>query len=133
MRRLARFAAVVVVAAVPLATPTVTASAQGTKAAAGTVKPGTYDLELAMGGGTLPGTLVLSAAGDSLTATMHVGDHDAPVRGLKRTGGHLVIDVGAEGMTVVYQLDFDGDAVKGTFTYNGDPGLVSGKRRAAKG
>jgi hypothetical protein len=106
------------------------AAAQASKAASGTVKPGTYDLELAIGGGVLPATLMLTAAGDSLTAKLHVGEHDAPpVRGLTRTGSHLVLNLGGDGMNVVYQLDFDGDAVKGSFTFNGDPGFVTGKRR----
>jgi len=40
-----------------------------------------------------------------------------------------VIEAGNDGVSVVYDLKFDGDAVAGKFTFNGDPGLVSGKRR----
>jgi hypothetical protein len=128
MRRLAAFAAVLCFATIPRAFT----FAQAPNAASGTVKPGTYDLELTTGGGVLQGTLALTAAGDSLTAKIHVGDHDAPpVRSLTRTGNHLVLDLGEAGLNVVYQLDFDGDTVKGRFTFNGDPGFVTGKRRAA--
>ena len=128
MLRLAAVAAALLFATIPA----IPASAQAPNAASGTVKPGLYDLELAMGGGVLQGTLLLTATGDSLTAKLHVGDHDAPpVRSLTRTGSHLVLNLGAQGTNVVYQLDFDGDAVKGSFTFNGDPGFVTGKRRAA--
>jgi hypothetical protein len=128
MPRLAALAAALLLAAIPFAP----AFSQAPKPASGTVKPGVYDLELAMGGGVLQGTLALTATGDSLTAKLHVGEHDAPpVRSLTRAGSHLVLTLGGEGTTVVYQLDFDGDAVKGSFTFNGDPGFVSGKRRAA--
>ena len=125
MLRIARLAAVLLIAAVPCAT----ASAQAPKT--GTVKPGTYDLELEMGGGTLPATLVLTAVGDSLAVKLNVGDHEAPpVRSLTRTGSHLSIALGTVGTNVLYQLDFDGDAVKGSFTYNDQPGFLTGKRRA---
>jgi hypothetical protein len=93
------------------------------------VLPGTYDLELAFGGGTLIGTLSLTASGDSLSAKLHVGDHDVPVRSLSRKGSQLVMNVGGEGMTIVYTLTFTDDGLSGGFTYNGDPGLVTGKRR----
>ena len=95
----------------------------------GTIRPGTYDLDIAFGGGSLEGTLVLTASGDSLAATMHVGDHEVPIRGLTRDGSHLQIRGGVEGMAVVYDLDFTPDGLSGKFTYNGDPGLVTGKRR----
>lgn len=127
MIRFVRLAAALVLAALPITA----ASAQTSKARSGTIKPGTYDLELAVGGGTLAGTLTLTAVGDSLAAKIHVGEHDAPaVRRLTRTGNHLALELGGEGMNVSYQLDFDGDAVKGSFTFNGDPGFVTGKRRA---
>ena len=127
MFRLAALAATLLLATVPATA----AIAQAPKPS-GTVTPGTYDLELAMGGGVLEGTLLLTANGDSLTAKLRVGDHDAPpVRSLTRTGSHLALTLGAPGTNVVYQLDFDGDAVKGSFTFNGDPGFVTGKRRVA--
>ena len=128
MLRLAGLAVAVLFAIAPVTV----AAAQAAKPSSATVKPGTYDLELTMGGGVLGGTLLLTATGDSLTAKLRVGDHEAPpVRSLTRTGSHLALTLGAPGTNVVYQLDFDGDAVKGSFTFNGDPGFVTGKRRAA--
>ena len=111
------------------------ASAQAPSASAaakptGTIQTGTYDIELAIGGGTLPGTLELKPAGDSLSAVIKVGDHNPPpVTRITRTGSQLTIAAGAEGVNVEYRLAFSGDALTGTFTFNGDPGLVSGKRR----
>ena len=106
--------------------PTSTAGAKQ----AGTIQAGTYDIELAIGGGTLPGTLELKPAGDSLTAVIKVGDHNPPpVTRITRNGPQLTIAAGAEGMNVEYRLTFSGDVLTGTFTFNGDPGLVSGKRR----
>jgi hypothetical protein len=96
----------------------------------GTIQTGTYDIELAIGGGTLPGTLELKPAGDSLSAFIKVGDHNPPpVTRITRNGSQLTIAAGAEGVNVEYRLTFTGDALTGTFTFNGDPGLVSGKRR----
>ena len=95
-----------------------------------TIQAGTYDLELAFGGGIMPGTLVITTVGDSLAAKVNVGDHaPPPVRRITRKGAHLTIDLGDAGVSVLYDLDFNGDAVAGKFTFNGDPGLVSGKRR----
>ncbi len=128
MTRLTLVAVALILAASPIATSRAQAPARPATAS-GAVRPGTYDLELAMGGGTLQGTLVVAAAGDSLTARLHVGDHDAPVRSLTRKGPRVTLDVGGEGMKVVYDLTFDGDAVSGSFTFNGDPGFVTGKRR----
>jgi hypothetical protein len=95
----------------------------------GTILPGTYDLDVAFGGGSIQGTLLLAAAGDSLAATLHVGEHTPPVRSLTRKGSRLVLNAGGEGVRLVYDFQFRGDSVSGTFTYNGDEGLVSGKRR----
>ena len=107
--------------------------APAAKAAASTpatIQPGTYDLELAFGGGVMPGTLVITTAGDSISVKVNVGDHaPPPVRRITRKGAHLTIDLGDAGMNVLYDLDFTGDAVTGKFTFNGDPGLVSGKRK----
>ena len=94
-----------------------------------TIRPGTYDLEVAFGGGVLEGTLTLTAIGDSLAAKLHVGEHDPAVRTLTRNGNHLLVDAGGEGMQLVYDFQFDGDAVSGSFKMNGDAGLVTGKRR----
>jgi hypothetical protein len=132
VHRVATIAAAFVLSATAVAAqPSSPSSA--TKAAAGTstsIQPGTYDLELAFGGGVMPGTLVITAVGDSIAAKVNVGDHaPPPVRRITRTGTHLTIDLGDAGVSVVYDLDFNGDAVAGKFTFNGDPGLVSGKRR----
>ena len=131
MPRLAALAAALLIVALPIAAaPAQSTKAAAPSAAAGTIRPGVYDLELAIGGGILQGTLELTAAGDSLTAKLHVGDHEPPpVRSLTRTGSRIVLNVGGEGMKVIYELNFDGDGVSGTFTFNGDPGLVTGKRR----
>jgi len=105
---------------------------QSTAAAkpAGTIQTGTYDIELAIGGGVLPGTLELKPAGDSLGAVIKVGDHNPPpVTRITRSGSTLTIAAAAEGLNVEYRLTFTGDALTGTFTFNGDAGLVSGKRR----
>jgi hypothetical protein len=101
-----------------------------TKPAAGTITPGTYDIELAFGGGVMPGSIVIATAGDSLSARINVGDHaPPPVRKIKRNGSSLTVEAGADGVNVVYDLTFSGDDVSGKFTFNGDPGLVTGKRR----
>ena len=99
-------------------------------AASGTIKTGTYDIELAIGGGVLAGTLELTPAGDSLKAKIGVGDHEPPpVRKITRKGASLTIEAGDASVAVVYDLTFDGDAMSGKFTFNGDPGLITGKRR----
>ena len=110
--------------------PSSPAAVQKPAAATGSIKPGTYDIELAIGGGVLQGTMELTAIGDSLAAKIAVGDHEPPpVRSIKRTGDQLAISAGTTGIDVVYDLRFDGDAVSGKFSFNGDPGLISGKRR----
>ena len=120
-------------AALLLAASAASAQAPASSAAskpAGAIQPGTYDIELAIGGGTLPGTLELKPAGDSLAAMVKVGDHNPPpVKRITRNGSQLTILAGDEGVNVEYRLTFAGDALTGTFTFNGDPGLVSGKRR----
>jgi hypothetical protein len=93
------------------------------------IRPGTYDLDVAFGGGILQGTLELTAVGDSLSAKLHVGEHEPPVRTLTRQGSRLTLNAGVEGMSLVYELKFDDDALSGSFTMNGDKGLVTGKRR----
>lgn len=93
------------------------------------IKPGTYDLEVVFGGGTIEGRLEITAKGDSLVATMYVGDHQSPVRAGERKGNKLALVSTSPAMAVKYALDFSGDTVKGTFTYDGSDGAVSGKRR----
>ena len=130
--RLATF----VVAALLVGAPAAFAQAPAASAAAkspanaGPIQLGTYDIELAIGGGTLAGSLELKQIGDSLAATIKVGDHNPPpIKSLTRTGSQLDITAGDTGTNVVYKIKFAGDAVSGTFTFNGDPGFVSGKRR----
>lgn len=100
--------------------------------AGGTIRPGTYDLEITFGGGTLEGTLVVSQAGDSLGTKLMVGGHDSPVHLARRNGASIVLE-SDPGISIRYQLEFKGDEVKGTFVYDGQPGTVVGKRRGAAG
>ena len=131
-RTLSFATALILTASGALAQSTGAASAAASRSAtaAGTIKTGTYDIELAIGGGVIIGTLEIAPAGDSVTAKIGVGDHaPPPVRRIKRTGTSLTIEAGDAGVSVIYDLTFDGDAVNGKFTFNGDPGLVTGKRR----
>ena len=130
MSRLTTLAAALVLAALPLAVTTAQAPKPTQPAApSGTVRPGTYDLDLAIGGGTIQGSLALTTSGDRLTGALHVADHDVPVRNLTRSGSRLTFDAGGEGMKVSYDIKFAGDSVSGSFIFNGDPGFVTGKRR----
>ena len=105
------------------------AAAKPAVTASGEIKAGVYDLEIAFGGGTMPGALTIKQVNaDSLTATLKVGDHEPPpVRKLVRRGPALHLEAGGDGLSVIYDLEFTSDAVTGKFTFNGDPGLVSGK------
>jgi hypothetical protein len=126
---------VTIATAVVLATTPALAQSQSvtaTKPAAsssGEIKAGAYDLEIAFGGGTMPGLLTIKQVNaDSLTATLQVGDHGPPpLRKLVRKGSTLHLEAGGDGVDVIYDLQFTADAVTGKFTFNGDPGLVSGK------
>ena len=135
MIRIATFAAALVVGATAATaaaaqTPATQPATSSNASAARSIRTGTYDIELAIGGGVLAGTLEITPAGDSLTAKVAVGDHEPPpVRKITRAGANLMIEAGGDGIAVVYDLTFDGDAVSGKFSFNGDPGLVSGKRR----
>lgn len=134
MRRLVTIVAALLVGATAVVAQTPSPASKSSKSApnsSGTILPGTYDLDVAMGGGSIQGTLLLVAAEDSLAATIHVGEHAPPVRSLTRKGSQLVLRVGDEGMRIVYnfQFSFSGDSLSGTLTYNGDEGLVSGTRR----
>ena len=97
--------------------------------ASGAITPGTYDLEILYGGGVLPGVLTLAPAGDSLAASLKVGDHASPITSITRRGATLLLGGGSEGFKLSYELRFNGDAVTGTFTFNGDTGELAGKRR----
>lgn len=96
------------------------------------IRTGSYDLEIAFGGGVIKSVLVLTLEGDSLAARLQVGDHDSPVRPARPQGSRLILE-GNQGIQVRYQLDFKGDEVTGTFTYEGDAGTLTGKRRRATG
>ena len=100
--------------------------------AGATIRPGTYDLEITFGGGTLEGTLVVTQAGDSLGTRLMVGGHDSPVHVARRNGATIVLE-SDPGISIRYQLEFSGDEVKGTFVYDGEPGSVAGKRRGTAG
>ena len=115
--------------AVSAQAPASGSASKTTATGASAIRPGTYDLEVAFGGGVMQGTLQLTAIGDSLAAKLHVGEHDPQVRNMTRKGTQLVLDAGGEGMNLVYDFKFDGDAVSGSFKFNGDTGLVTGKRR----
>lgn len=103
------------------------AQAQSTPTAP--IRPGTWDLEIVFGGGTLEGRLELTATGDSLAAKLFVGDHQSPVKAGPREGNKLALVSTAPGMDVGYKLEFDADDVTGSFTYDGQAGTVKGKRR----
>jgi hypothetical protein len=130
MRCLATLAVVFLVSApVAAAQPPATSPSKTASSSSGTILPGTYDLDIAFGGGALKGSMLLTTVGDSLTATLHVGEHSPAVRSLTRKGSRLVLNAGDDGMKLVYDFQFRGDSVSGTFTFNADEGLVSGKRR----
>jgi hypothetical protein len=122
MLRTMLLAAMLAVAAQPVrAQPTPSSS----------IRAGTYDLEIVFGGGTLEGKLEIRTSGDSLVAKMNVGDHESPIRAGERKGNRLALVSASPGVQLHYDLEFSGDAVKGTFTYDGQSGSVSGKRRPA--
>jgi hypothetical protein len=104
-------------------------AARGSARPQSPIRPGSYDLEIAFGGGVLEGLLELTASGDSLLAKLEVGGHQSPVRSVKREGAELLLEGAAEGMQVRYRFKFQGDRVEGSFTYDGQDGQVSGKRR----
>ena len=85
---------------------------------------------MAFGDGVTPGTLVITTEGDSLGARLHVGEHDSPVHPTRPQGSRLILE-GNPGVKIRYQLDFKGDEVSGSFTYEGEVGTVTGKRRRA--
>ena len=97
-----------------------------------TIRLGIYDLEITFGGGTIQGLLTLSRPADSLRAALRVGDHDSPIGSIREDRSELTLE-GAPGMDIRYKLRFQGDTVAGSFTYDGQPGTVSGKRRPPTG
>ena len=46
-----------------------------------------------------------------------------------RRGATLLLAGGGEGLKLSYDLRFNGDAVAGTFSFNGETGEIAGKRR----
>ena len=130
MLRIVTIATAVVLATTPALAQSQSATAtKPAVSSSGEIKAGVYDLEIAFGGGTMPGLLTIKQVNaDSLTATLKVGEHEPPpLRKLVRRGAELHLEAGGDGMSVIYDLQFTGDAVNGKFTFNGDPGLVSGK------
>jgi hypothetical protein len=93
------------------------------------IQPGTYDLEIVMGGGVTNGTLVLTSVRDSLDAKLSVGDHSPPITSIKRKGTQLQLAGTAPGLKIVYDLTFTSNTVKGTFEFNEQSGTVTGTRR----
>jgi hypothetical protein len=116
-------------AAIPHEASPARANLPATPITQGTIALGTYDLEIVFGGGTIPGTLVLTTAGDSIDAKMSLGDHSPPIQSVKRSGSTLTLSGAGNGVTVTYELKFTGDQLAGKFVFNGDTGTLTGKRR----
>ena len=96
------------------------------------IQAGTYDLQITYGGGLLEATLEIGYKGDSITAVLKLGDHQSPVKPGKRTANKLVLEPVSPSMDVRYDLEFAGENVKGTFRYDGQEGVVTGKRKRAE-
>ncbi|HUQ83288.1 MAG TPA: hypothetical protein VM076_19195 [Gemmatimonadaceae bacterium] len=128
--RFVTFAAALLVVAPAAFAQSSGAAVAASKSNTAAIQPGMYDIELAIGGGTLNGTLELKQVGDSLAPTIRVGDHPPPpIKSVMRNGSALDIAAGDAGTNVAYKLKFNGETLSGTFTFNGDPGFVTGKRR----
>jgi hypothetical protein len=95
------------------------------------IQAGTYELSVTYGGGLLEATLEIAYVRDSLTAVLKLGDHESPVKPGARRGNRLTLEPKSPAVNVRYELEFSGANVKGTFTYQGEPGNVTGKRRAS--
>jgi hypothetical protein len=95
----------------------------------GSILPGTYNLEIAFGGGTIDGTLVIAMIGDSTDAKLSLGDHSPPISSITRKGSTLLLSGKGDGVDVVYELQFTGETMTGKFVFNGDAGSLTGKRR----
>ena len=127
-------AAVVVLLAIPAAAQPgcaqVAAPPTGpARPASGSIQPGTYDLEITYGGGVMTGTLVVTTVGDSTDAKLLVGDHGPPIKSVSRQGSQLTLAGAGDGFDVRYDLQFAGDVLTGKFTFNGEPGTLTGRRR----
>lgn len=98
------------------------------------IPSGTYNLEITFGGGVMEGTLVVKTIGDSLAVQLNVGDHVSPVRAGERRSNRLVLESTSAAVPVRYELTFQKDSsVTGSFTYNGDSGSLTGRRRSGTG
>lgn len=104
-------------------------TAFATPSASPSIRAGTYDIVVTYGGGELQGTLEIAYVRDSLTAALHVGEHNPAIRNIVVEGAKLTLTGGAEGMAMVYVLTFEGDSVSGTLVFNDADGTVKGKRR----
>ena len=91
------------------------------------IRPGTYDLELTFGGGTMPGTLTIAFKGDSTDAKLLVGEHTPPIKSVVRKGSQLTLSGSGDGVDVSYELQFTGETLTGKFTFNGEQGGVTGR------
>jgi opacity protein-like surface antigen len=91
------------------------------------IRPGTYDLELTFGGGTMPGTLTIAFKGDSTDAKLLVGEHTPPIKSVVRKGSQLTLSGSGDGVDVRYDLQFTGETLIGKFTFNGEGGGVTGR------
>jgi hypothetical protein len=109
-----------------------TAAAPVLAAQSSPIQAGTYDLQITYGGGLLDATLEIAYKGDSITAVLKLGDHQSPVKAGKRTGGKLALEPISPAMDVRYDLEFTGETVKGTFRFDGQDGLVTGKRKRSE-
>jgi hypothetical protein len=96
----------------------------------GTITPGSYALEIAFGGGILEGELTVPAARDSTALVLMVNGHQSPVQQTKRVGNRLILDNSSPGQTIHYDLLFEGESLKGSFTFGDGEGTVTGRRRA---
>jgi hypothetical protein len=125
---MSRIGALAVVALLTLAPALRAQSAAPTRA----IQPGTYQLAITFGGGIMPGSLTISYVRDSLKAGMIVGEHESPVKTGAQQGNTLVLDAASPAVKIRYDLTFRGDSVSGTFVYEGQSGLVAGKRTTTR-
>lgn len=129
MRRLL-FALLLTLSPAALASAQAGAPTRASRQASGPIRAGTYDLEIVFGGGAMEGTLEVQSGSDSLVTTLHVSGHVSPAKPTKRQGSRLTLESTTAALPIRHDLEFRGDEVSGTFTYYGQPGAVSGRRRA---
>ena len=106
------------------------ARAQSAAPARSSIEPGTYDLEIVFGGGTVPGVLEIGRVHDSLTVALHVGDHESSVIITEQRGNRLTLANRLPGTSIRFQLEFTGDTVAGEFSFEEQPGKLTGRRRS---